>query len=100
MNEPFSCDASLSTPPIRDLPHPLVLTEPPSFSDLEGISVMSTTAVILLSNLHCDRYALPSDPDLLLTFPSCVNVIEHALAALQPPPAILEISIIHQAVII
>ena len=37
---------------------------------------------------------------LLLTFPSCVSVIEHALAALQPPPTVLEISIIHRAVII
>ena len=71
--------------------------------DEDRISAMSTTAVILLSNLHCDRYALPSDPEishLLLTFLSCVNVIEHTLAALQPPPAVLEISIIHQAVII
>jgi len=33
-------------------------------------------------------------------FPSCVSAIEHALSALQPPPTVLGISIIHQAVII
>ncbi|KAL4075879.1 heavy metal translocatin [Scleroderma citrinum] len=64
----------------------------------------STTTVILLSNLHHTRYRISpyAEKNLRLRFDSssCVSAIEHALSTLQPPPNILGISIIHQAVII
>ncbi|KAG6336612.1 hypothetical protein ID866_2488 [Astraeus odoratus] len=47
------------------------------------MSLVTTT--VLLSNLHCA---------------SCVHTIEEALGALQPPPTRVDVSIVHQAVIL
>ncbi|KIO11799.1 hypothetical protein M404DRAFT_7161 [Pisolithus tinctorius Marx 270] len=46
---------------------------------------MSTTTVLLLSNLHCA---------------SCVSTIKDGLFALRPQPTAIDVSIVHQAVIV
>ncbi|KAI5994834.1 heavy metal translocatin [Pisolithus albus] len=46
---------------------------------------MSTTTVLLLSNLHCA---------------SCVSTIKNALSAVRPQPTAIDVSVVHQAVIV